>query len=162
MKPSQEQSCHFSASPAFTLGSCSPTSLPAPHGIFLGSEQCFCLRRATAQQQENTRWIMKANTYSVSHAREGHRLRLGNGSTAFVCLVKADETTLSSQEAARPQQNKNKETMRLCVASVSGSAHISHSETFCLKYLGLGRNKGYAEILPLHSGAETFCVSWTY
>lgn len=105
---------------------------------------------------------MKANTYSVSRSREGHRLRLGNGSTAFVCLVKADETTLSSQEAARPQQNKNKETMRLCVASVSGSAHISHSEMFCLKYLDLGRNKGYAEIFPLHSGAETFCVSWTY
>lgn len=94
---------------------------------------------------------MKANTYSVSRSREGQRLRLGNGSAAFVCLVKADETTLSTQEAARPQQTKNEETMRLCVASVSGSAHISHSEMLCLKHLGLGRGRGYAEMFHLHS-----------
>lgn len=51
------------------------------------------------------------------------------------CYVKAGETTLWGQEAARPQQTKNKETVRLHTADVSDGAH-KDSIVFCFKYLG--------------------------
>lgn len=35
------------------------------------------------------------------------------------CLVKADETTLSSKEAARPQQTENKQMMSLSMTCAS-------------------------------------------
>lgn len=87
VKSSQQSLCLFSAWPSFTLGSYSPKSLPAPHGIFQGSKHCSCLRRAATQQQENTRWIMKADTYSVSSSRGSHKLGLGNARAAFILFV---------------------------------------------------------------------------
>lgn len=67
----------------------------------------------------------------------------GKCSLCLVCHVKADETTLSGQEAARPQQTKNKQTVRLHTADVSDGAHIYSSVVFCFKFLGWERCRGY-------------------
>lgn len=129
--------CHFSPHPSFTLGSHGPKSLHAPHGIFQGSQSCFHLRGETTQQKENSGWVTKTNICSVSCSRRPQaRTWKGMGSLCFVYRVKADETTLWGQEAARPQQTKNKETVRLHTADVSDGAHICCSGVFYLKCLG--------------------------